>query len=48
MKEMLKSKIMVGFVAFILGITYMNGVQTRKMQDTTKQAQDSYIAMNLK
>ncbi len=48
MKEMLKSKIMIGFVAFILGITYLNGVQTRKMEDTTKQPQDSYIAMDIK
>ena len=48
MKEIVKSKIMIGFVAFILGITYMNGIQTKQMEEKSNTNQDSYLAMNLK
>lgn len=48
MKEMMKSKWLLGFVAFILGITYMSGIQSKKMEDTNKTTDETYIAMNLK
>jgi len=48
MKEIVKSKTMIGFIVFILGITYMNGVQTNKMEAGQIEAQDTYITMNLK
>ncbi len=31
MKEMLKSKWMIGFMVLVLSITYMNGTNERKM-----------------
>jgi hypothetical protein len=48
MKELLKSKIMIGFIIFVLGITYIDSVNVKKMEEDTKVAHDNLIVMNIK
>ncbi len=33
MKEMLHSKVLVGFVVFVLGFTYLNCLQTNRFEN---------------
>ncbi len=47
MLELLKSKIIIGFILFILGITYVEAMNVKKMEENTKKACDNYISMNL-
>lgn len=48
MKELLKSKIMIGFIVFILGITYIDSINVKKMEEDTKVSTDNLISMNIK
>lgn len=48
MKELLKSKIMIGFIIFVLGITYIDSINVKKMEENTKIANDNLISMNIK
>lgn len=45
MKEILKSKIMMGFLVFVIGISFVNGVQTKKMEENNKVANDTMITL---
>jgi len=45
MKEILKSKTMMGFMIFMIGITLINGVQTKKYEDNQKIANDTYVVL---
>lgn len=35
MKEMLHSKVMIGFVVFVLGFTYANSLQMNRLEEQT-------------
>ena len=48
MKELLKSKIMIGFIIFVLSLTYVDSINTKKMEENTKEASDNLISMNIK
>ena len=48
MKEILKSKTVIGFVVFILGITYINSIQIRMIENDTVKANNDSIIMNVK
>lgn len=48
MKELLRSKIMIGFIIFILGITYIDSINVKKMEEDNKAASDNLISMNIK
>ena len=45
MKEMLKNKWMIGFMVMVLSITYMNGVNERKMIETHSKQQIGEVAL---
>lgn len=45
MKEIIKSKTMMGFLIFMIGIIFINGVQTKKYEDSKKIANDTYVVL---
>lgn len=48
MKEILKSKTVIGFVIFILGITYINSVQVRMIENDVVKSNHDTVIMNTK
>lgn len=42
MKEMLKSKFMIGFVVFVVGFSYVNGAQMNVLQEENKTTEIMY------
>lgn len=47
MKELLKSKAMVGFAIFLLGVVYMNASYTKSLENQTRESEQEMIVMNL-
>lgn len=43
MKEIMKSKAMVGFVIFILSISYISGVNTKRMEETISTSTNDVV-----
>lgn len=48
MKEMLKSKTVIGFIVFILGITYINSIQIHMIENASSKQNDQSIMMDAK
>ena len=47
MKEIVKSKIMVGFIVFVLGITYIDSVNVKRMEsDMATDTKSQIVVMN--
>ncbi len=47
MKEMFKSKIMILFIAVVLGVTYFHSLQVEKLEDESGEEYHNYIAFNI-
>lgn len=48
MKQMMESKLLIGFVVMVLGMTYINTTSVTKLEDTNSNADYSnVIAMNI-
>ena len=47
MKEMLKSKVLIGFIVLVLGMTYMNSTSIARLEENNSSS-DKIIAMNVK
>lgn len=43
MKEILKSKAMIGFVVFILSISYISGVNTKRMEENVSTSTNDIV-----
>lgn len=48
MKDLLKSKVMMGFIVFVLGVTYFDSMQHIKMEEKIEEYTKSDIVYNLK
>ena len=48
MKEILKNKVMMGFLIFMIGISFANSVQTKKMEQNSTEDNIKYISLNIK
>ncbi len=48
MKELLKNKLVIGFLAFIVAFTYMSSMSQRKMEEDVMKSEREYVAMNVK
>lgn len=48
MREILKSKIMILFIALVLGITYFDSLATEKLEDENLESYRDAIAMNVR
>ena len=46
--ELVKSKGMVIFLVFVVGITIISCINTKKYDERNKEIIDSYISMNIK
>lgn len=46
MKQMIKSKLLIGFMVIMLGITYVNSMNISKLEDTNSDY-ENVIAMNI-
>ena len=46
MKEIMKSKIMVGFMVFVLGITYLDSMNARRLEQTGQAEEKNLVVMN--
>lgn len=46
MKEIVKSKFMVGFIVFVLGITYVDSVNVRRMEQVRVSDTENLVVMN--
>ena len=46
MKQMIKSKVLMGFVVMVLGVTYINSANISKLE-TTESNNETMIAMNI-
>ncbi len=48
MKQMMESKLLIGFVVMVLGVTYINTTSVTKLEDTNSNSDYSnVIAMNI-
>lgn len=48
MKQMVESKLLIGFVVMVLGMTYINTTSVTKLEDTKANSDyNSVIAMNV-
>lgn len=47
MKEILKSKVMVGFIVFVLGITYIDSMNVKRLEQETPKDNKDLIVMNM-
>ena len=48
MKEILQSKVMMGFIILVLGVTYCNSLQTHKLDETNIERVNEVVAINMK
>lgn len=46
MKEIVKSKFMVGFIVFVLGITYVDSVNVRRMEQVRVSDTENLVVVN--
>lgn len=47
MKEMLKSKVMIAFMVFMIGVFYINACETKKLDEKTKKEEREMVVLNL-
>lgn len=47
MKEIIKSKVMVGFIVFVLGITYIDSMNVKRLEQETNSINQDLIVMNM-
>jgi hypothetical protein len=47
MKELFKSKVMLGFMVFFVGFLFMNSNDIQKMEEGNKVKNDTYLVMNV-
>ncbi len=48
MKEIMKSKVMMGFIIFVLGFTYLDSVNVKHMEQENLKLSNDFIVMNEK
>lgn len=48
MKEIVKSKVMMGFIVFVLGFTYIDSLNVKKMEQENLKLSNDFIVMNEK
>ena len=48
MKEIVKSKVMMGFIIFVLGFTYIDSLNVKKMEESNTRISNDFIVMNEK
>lgn len=48
MKELLKNKFVIGFLAFIITFTYMSSMSQQKMEEDALKSEREYVTMNVK
>lgn len=46
MREIVKSKIMMGFIIFVLGFTYVDSMNVKRMEQTDKGVTEELVVMN--
>lgn len=46
MKEIMKSKIMVGFMVFVLGITYLDSMNAKRLEQADQAPEKNLVVMN--
>lgn len=47
MKEVMKSKIMLGFIIFVLGFTYLDSVRVKQLEQKNTQEMQEFVVMNI-
>lgn len=47
MKELLKSKVMIGFAIFVLGVAFVNASYTKKLDANTLESEQEMVVMNI-
>lgn len=47
MKEILKSKVMMGFIILVLGITYFNSAEVHKLDEAKKASINEVVQVSL-
>ncbi len=47
MKEILKSKVMIGFAIFVIGFAYFNASSSKKMEENKVESDREMIVMNM-
>lgn len=47
MKEILKSKVMIGFAIFVIGFAYLSATETKKMEENKIESDREMIVMNM-
>lgn len=47
MKELLKSKVMIGFAVFVLGVAFFNASYTKKLDAKTMETEKEMVVMNI-
>lgn len=48
MKEILQSKIMIGFIVLVLGVTYFDSLQVQKLDETKTESINEVVVLNIK
>lgn len=47
MKEIIKSKVMLGFIIFVLGFTYLDSVNVKRLEQETIVMDKKLVVMNM-
>ena len=48
MKDLVKSKGMIGFLIFLIGVMYISSIQTQKLEENNILTKETTIAINLR
>lgn len=48
MRELLKNKLMIGFLVFVVGFTYVSSMKQQKMEENHVKAERDYVVMNVR
>lgn len=47
MKEIMESKIMVGFIIFVLGFTYLDSMKVKRLEAKQTKEMQEFVVMNM-
>lgn len=47
MKEIMKSKIMLGFIIFVLGFTYLDSLKVKRLEQEMTKDMHELVVMNM-
>lgn len=47
MKEIMESKIMVGFIIFVLGFTYLDSMKVKRLEEKQTKEMQEFVVMNM-